>query len=433
MTDRNRPVDKIPADTDTSAGLLRVGTVFERPESQRPQGGSPEAVQAWLLGPARRLEETVELVDELSWRLVAAGVPLTRVTISLPTLHPQFLNNGYRWSRASGRCEEMLVGHGIRDSAVFLNSPMHRVFVQGETVRRRLTGEKARLDFPILEELARDGMTDYIALPVELSDGRRMAITLATDRDGGFSRKDFTVLESMVGLLAPLLEIRVMRSIARNLLSAYLGAQAGQRVLAGDIERGRGETTRAVIWFCDLRGFTALAERLKEENVVAFLDAYFERVVRALHARDGEVLKFLGDGLIAIFPVPDIEFAANATRRACEAACAAIADVDALAGHAALDGEPVPRVCVSLHVGNVFYGNIGAADRLDFTVIGPAVNLVARVDQLSKTLDRRLLMTADFAKVCGQKLESLGKHPIRGVAEPIEVFGLLPGAERVVR
>jgi len=412
---------------------LRVSKVFERPESQRPQDGTPDDVRAWLQGPARRIEETIELVDELSWRLVAAGIRLARVTISLPTLHPQFLNNGYRWSRVTGRCEETRVAHAIRDSAMFLNSPMHRVFVQGETVRRRLTGDNANLDFPILRDLAAEGVTDYLALPLELSDGRRIGITLATDQQGGFSRANLAALQSLIGPLAPLLEIHVMRSITRNLLNAYLGPEIGRRVLAGEIERGRGETTRAVIWFCDLRGFTALAERLKEEDVVAFLDSYFEKVVAAVHARDGEVLKFLGDGLIAIFPVPDIEFAANATRRACEAACTAIAEVDGLADHPALGGETAPLMCVSLHVGNVFYGNIGAAERLDFTVIGPAVNLVARVDQLTKIVNRRILMTADFAKVCGQKLESLGRHDVRGLSEPIEVFGLVAGADCTVR
>lgn len=412
---------------------MQVSRVFERPESQRPQGGTPDDVRVWLLGPARRIEETIELVDELAWRLVATGIRLARVVISLPTLHPQFLNTGYRWSRVQGRCEETRISHGIRDSAMFLNSPMHRVFVHGETVRRRLSGENARLDFPILTELAAEGVADYIALPLELSDGRRFAVTLATDQEYGFSRGDLITLESLIGLLAPLLEIHLMRGIMRNLLNAYLGPVIGRRVLAGEIEGGRGETTRAVIWFCDLRGFTALAERLKEENVVAFLDSYFERVVEAVHARDGEVLKFLGDGLIAIFPVPDVEFAANATRRACEAACLAIAEVDKLAGHPALGGEPAPRMCVSLHVGNVFYGNIGAADRLDFTVIGPAVNIVARVDQLTKVVDRRILMTADFAKVCGQNLEPLGRHEVRGVSEPIGIFGLAGDADCAVR
>ena len=433
MIDRDRgAVDSLPP-SDAANDLLRVSRVFERPESQRPQDSTPDDVRAWLLGPARRIEDTIELIDELSWRLVAAGIKLARVVVSLPTLHPRFLNNGYRWFRTLGRCEETRIGHGIRDSAVFLNSPMHPVFVHGETVRRRLSGKAARLDFPILKKLAAEGVTDYIALPLELSDGRRFAVTLATDQENGFSRADLAILGSLVGLLAPLLEVHVMRDITRNLLNADLGPEIGRRVLAGEIERGRGETTRAVIWFCDLRGFTALAERLKEENVVAFLDAYFERVVAAVHARDGEVLKFLGDGLIAIFPVPDIEFAANATRRACEAACMAVGEVDRLAGHATLDGNPVPRMCVSLHVGNVFYGNIGGAERIDFTVIGPAVNLVARVDQLTKIVNRRILMTADFARVCGQNLEPLGRHAVPGVSEPIEIFGLVADADCTIR
>lgn len=432
MTDHNRAaVDTLPR-SDTPSDLLRTSRVFERPESRRPQGGTPDDIRTWLQGPARRIEDTLELVDELSWRLVGAGIRLSRVVISLPTLHPQYLNTGYRWFRVQGFCEERQLSHGIRDSAMFLNSPMHRVFVHGETVRRRLIGKKPQIDFPILQELADEGVTDYIALPLELSDGRRFAVTLATDQEDGFSRANLATLGSLIGLLAPLLEIHVMRGITRNLLNA-IGPEIGRRVLAGEIERGRGETTRAVIWFCDLRGFTPLAERLREEDVVAFLDSYFERVVAAVHARDGQVLKFMGDGLIAIFPVPDIEFAANATRRACEAACMAIADVDKLEGHPALHGEPAPRMCVSLHVGNVFYGNIGAADRLDFTVIGPAVNLVARVDQLTKTVNRRILMTADFAKVCSQNLEPLGRHEVRGVSEPIEIFGLVEDADCTIR
>ena len=433
MSDRNQAAVDTSPRGPVPNDFLQVSKIFERPESRRPRGGTPDDVRLWLQGPARRIEDTIELVDEVSWRLVAAGIKLVRVVISLPTLHPQFLNTGYRWFRTLGRCEETRIGHGIRDSAMFKNSPMHRVFLHGETVRRRLSGENARLDFPILHELATEGVTDYLAMPLELSDGRRIAVTLATDQEYGFSRSDLITLESLIGLLAPLLEIHVMRSITRNLLNAYLGPEIGRRVLAGEIERGRGETMRAVIWFCDLRGFTALAERLKAESIVAFLDAYFERVVAAVHARDGQVLKFLGDGLIAVFPVPDVELAANATRRACEAASTAVVEVDRLAGHPALGGESLPLLCVSLHVGDVFYGNIGAADRLDFTVIGPAVNLVARVDQLSKTLKRRILMTADFARVCGEKLESLGRHAVPGVSEPIEIFGLAVDANCAVR
>jgi adenylate cyclase len=404
--------------------LVKSKRTLERPAEERPRARSLDDVRAWLTGPARRLADTLELVDELCWRLHSAGMPLARVIVSLPTLHPQFLNTGYRWSLALGRCEESQIAHGIRETAMFRNSPMQRVFERGERVRRALSGPGAQLDFPVLTELAAEGMTDYVALPFELSDRRRIAITLATAREGGFHEDELETIEPLLLLVVPLLEIHVQRSITRNLLDAYVGPQAGQRVLNGDVVRGQGETIRAVVWFCDLRGFTALSERLPDENVVAFLDAYFERVVSAVISRDGEVLKFLGDGLIAIFPVPDIEFSANAARRACEAARRAIADVDALAGHRSLAGEAVPQVCVSLHMGDVFYGNVGSAERLDFTVIGPAVNLVSRVDQLSKTLRRRVLMTSEFARVCGQKLDPLGSHPIRGVADPVDIFGL---------
>lgn len=403
---------------------MRTGRAIARAPEQRPRGGTLDEVRAWLLGPARRIPETLELVDELCWRLLAAGMPLARVIVSLPTLHPQYLNTGYRWSRHLGRCDEALIAHGMRETAMFRNSPMRPVFEHGETVRRRLAGPEARLDFPILEELATEGMTDYIALPLELSDGRRIAMTIATDRPDGFTPAEFSTVESLVPLLAPLFEIRVVRGITRNLLDAYLGRETGRRVLAGEIIRGVGETIRAVVWFCDLRGFTRLSERLPGANVIQFLDAYFERVVGAIHARDGEVLKFLGDGIIAIFPVPDVELASDAASRAVDAARAALAAVDDLAGHPSLASQPAPRLCVSLHLGEVIYGNIGAPDRLDFTVIGPAVNLVTRVDQLTKPLGRRLLVTDDLARAYGGKLLSLGVHPIRGLARPHEIFTL---------
>ena len=406
------------------SALVRTGRAIERTPEQRPRGGTLDDVRTWLLGPARRIPETLELVDELCWRLLAAGMPLARVIVSLPTLHPQYLNTGYRWSRNLGRCDEALIAHGMRETAMFRNSPMRPVFERGETVRRRLAGPDAKLDFPILEELAAEGMADYIALPLELSDGRRIAMTIATDRAGGFTAIKFSTVESLVPLLAPLFEIRVVRGITRNLLDAYLGRETGRRVLAGEIIRGVGETIRAVVWFCDLRGFTRLSERLPGASVIQFLDAYFERVVGAIHAHDGEVLKFLGDGIIAIFAVPDVELASDATSRAVIAARASLAAVDGLAGHPSLESQPAPRLCVSLHLGDVIYGNIGAPDRLDFTVIGPAVNLVTRVDQLTKPLGRRLLMTDDFARAYGGKLLSLGVHPIRGLARPHEIFTL---------
>jgi adenylate cyclase len=413
---------------------MRVGRSFERRRDAQTFTHSTRIadVAAWLIGEARRIETSVELLDELAWRLVAAGVPLARMTFHLPTLHPQYSGIGCRWTRASGRTEEMLVGHGVRYSAAFLDSPVRRVIESGEDIRRRLDGADAVLDFPILAELKAGGLTEYRAVGLELSNGRRVCVTLATDHAGGFSDADIAEMKTLRPYLAPLLEIHITRQITSNLLGAYLGEQIGQRVLAGDILRGHGETIRAIVWLCDLRNFTRLSDHLPGGHVIAILNAYFERVVREIHSRKGEVLKFMGDGLLAIFAVADAAFAPDAAARALDAAEAAIAAVDGLDGDAVLEGQPAPKMCVSIHFGDVFFGNIGATDRLDFTTIGPAVNLVARLDQLSKVLERRILVTDDFADVCPRPLQSLGSHPLRGLSEPHEILTVpdAPGTKR---
>lgn len=402
---------------------MRLGRIFERPLEQRrfPDCTSIKDVAAWLATSARRIPDALELLDELCWRLVAIDVPVVRMTFHLPTLHPQYYGTGCRWSLATGVTEETLVVHGTRDTAMYLDSPIRRVVENGERIRRRLDGPDAVFDFPILTELRAQGITEYIAVPLELSR-RRVSITISTDRPGGFRDETLEQLASLGPYLAPILEIQIGRQITANLLGAYLGQQIGQRVLAGEIMRGRGDTLRAVVWLCDLRGFTRLSDHLPGPRVIGILNAYFERVVEEIHKRGGEVLKFMGDGLLAIFAVADAAFAPDAAARALDAAEAAIASVDDLQGHPVLESEPVPRMCVSIHFGDVFFGNIGAIDRLDFTAIGPAVNLLGRLDQLSKRLERRILVTDNFARVCTHPLQSLGTHPLRGLSEPHEIF-----------
>jgi adenylate cyclase len=380
-------------------------------------------VARWLLGPGRAIRHTSELLHELSWRLYATGVPLARTTFHIGTLHPQFVGLFCRWQRRTGETEEASIAHGVRETKAYLMSPM-RLVLEGQTVRRRIDEKTDVAEFPILAELRNEGITDYLATPLTFSDGRLAAATWSSDRAGGFTDEDIANIESLLPALSLLLEVQAVRLISANLLGVYLGQLTGQRVLAGDITRGSGETIRAVLLFADLRGFTALSDRLPAEKVIEILNGYFERVVKPIHAQGGEVLKFIGDGLLAIFPIEDAGFAFNAARRALESAIEAFADLEAFNAHPTRGEESPVRMAIALHVGDVVYGNIGGQDRLDFTTIGPAVNLVARLQQLSKRVERPLLLSEAFARISERPLVSLGSHPVRGLNEPQEVFTL---------
>jgi adenylate cyclase len=396
--------------------LKRLPTTFDR-------APTIEDVARWLLGPGRATSQPAELLHDLSARLVAAGLPLTRTTFHIGTLHPQFLGMFCLWDAATGETQEGSIAHGIRETDAYRRSPMPLVFA-GETVRRRVDTAEATDEFPILAELRAAGMTEYLATPVVFSDGRMSAATWTTNRAGGFSDDDVAKIQSLLPALALVLEVQAVRMISANLLGVYLGQQTGQRVLAGDIIRGSGETIRAVLLFADLRGFTALSDRLSADKVIVILNGYFERVVARIHEHGGEVLKFIGDGLLAIFPISDAAFAFNAARRALEATLESFADLEAFSADPSRGDDSPVRMAIALHAGDVIYGNIGGQDRLDFTTIGPAVNLVARLQQLSKRVERPLLLSEDFAKICERPLISLGFHPVRGLSEAHEVFTL---------
>jgi adenylate cyclase len=247
-------------------------------------------------------------------------------------------------------------------------------------------------------------------------------ISYATDRPGGFTDGNVADLTHISRLLPLVIDMHSHRSIARNLLAFYLGATTGPRVLAGQIRRGMGEVLTAVLWSSDLRGFTERSDRLPGERMIAILNALFDAQANAINQHGGEILKFIGDGLLAIFPIADPGQSTDAARRALEAAQEAQAAVGRLGEHASLAGEPSLRIVVALHAGSVLYGNIGAANRLDFTVIGPAVNLVSRVEAVAKALDQPIIVTDDFIRAYGEPMRSLGRHQLRGLALPHELF-----------
>ncbi len=405
----------------SSAPLTVARTLTRAPETRPGAGETPAQITRWLLGPAREIADTTELFDELCWRLVGAGIAIGRSTLHMRTLHPMILAVGRRWRRKTGVTEELRVAHGVRELSIYRNSPMWFVFEERRVVRSRI-GPEGPLEFPILAELRDEGLTDYLAMPIVVSAKRVHGITWASERPGGFSEAEIATLTSLAETLALLLDAHAAWGVARNLLDAYLGRLAGRRVLAGEIVRGSGETIRAVIWNSDLRGFARLSDRLPAPRVIELLNLYFERVVAPIHAAGGEVLKFMGDGLLAIFPLVDASFGPETTARAIDAATAALIEVDKLRASSGRPDEPLLDMVVVLHVGEIYFGNIGAPDRVDFTAIGPAVNVVARLEQLAKRLGRRLLVTDEFQRLYPRRLESLGLHHLRGLAEPREVF-----------
>ncbi|MDR3464902.1 MAG: adenylate/guanylate cyclase domain-containing protein [Xanthobacteraceae bacterium] len=277
----------------------------------------------------------------------------------------------------------------------------------------------------MMKELAAEGFTDYAALPLS-GGGYRNAITLATRRADGFTETDVRLLKPVFSLFALHVERHSALRISGNALNAYLGLGAATKVLNGSIKRGAGESIHAVIWVSDLRGFTDLSDRLSGSDMLALLNAYFEVMAGAVLSQGGEVLKFIGDGLLAAFPLQDPDQVRAAAGAALAAARTAMAGLDALnrdpPGTLAGTGWQPLRAGIALHEGEVFFGNIGAPERLDFTVIGAAVNEASRVEALQKTLGRDILITEAVARHLDVPLDFLGSHSLRGVAVPLAIY-----------
>jgi len=408
--------------------LLHTTEVVERPPAERPVRDSFDDIAAWLVGPARSIASGPQVFDEYAWRLLATGTPLMRVTLHSRVLHPQYLGMTVQWWRSTGRTALIMVDHEIAETIGYDDNPVLRVSIGGETLRRSLEVNPGRFDFPILHDLKAEGGTDYFALPVPAAHGGNYVLTYVTDRQGGFNETEIDELRRVSHRVAVVADLHNQRALARNVLNAYLGANTGPKVLAGQIRRGTGETLAAVLWSSDLRGFTARSDRLPGDRMIALLNVLFDAQAQAIGAHGGEILKFIGDGMLAVFPIVDERGEAEAARNALAAACEAIAVTKRISDSPDMAGEPPLHIVVALHVGTTFYGNIGAADRLDFTVIGPAVNLVSRIEAVGKALDVPIIVSDDFARAYGTPLVSLGRHQLRGLADAHELF--TPAAAR---
>ncbi len=380
----------------------------------------------WLEREARAAPSLAAILDGLAQRLRRAGVALARLGIHIGTVHPQLLGYGCIWSHAAGHCTEYNVRHAVLDDDSYKRSPLRLVNEEGAVVRRDPRLPESQVEFTVMADLSAEGITDYVARPLGAISGVRSNVTYSSDSPHRFREADLALIERALPTLLLNLDARIMLSIAGNVLDAYVGPRAGARVLRGEILRGQGERIDAVIWVSDLRDYTALSDRLPDTDMIRLLNAYFDQLVSAILDHGGEVLKFVGDGLLAIFPVDpsDPRAAAEAALAAAHAALAALGRLnDDGSGALAIDGDWSPLATgIALHRGEVFFGNIGAPARVDFTVIGVAVNLTARLEPLTKMLHRPLLLTEAVAQLTSQPMNSLGTFPLRGLNTPIAIF-----------
>jgi len=405
--------------------------------SSSATNGRINELQLWAVREGLRRAPAAPLFEDFCRRLIGSGVPLWRAFAGMRTLHPQWAGYTYTWRRdhdavhrtrrERGRAYERDLRDSpyqhLRDAAIGPDMPLR--------LRRRLIGDGAQRDFPVVEQLAIAGATDYVAelIPVgmvsEAFPDSGIGFSFATDHIEGFGENDLKLIQAVLPAVALAIMSDAAHTIAAELLAAYLGADAGRRVHAGVVERGSVESIRAVLWYADIRGFTPLADATPGPVLIEMLDDVFEALTAALRPRGAQVLKFLGDGMLASFAFVDAT-CTETCGRALDAAAEAMRSIDRFNADRTRTGKPIAVVDLALHVGEVLYGNVGAVDRLDFTVIGPAVNEVARIESLCEPLGRKVLVSAALAAAVadGKRLEPLGAHVLRGVREPAEIFAL---------
>ena len=381
-----------------------------------------KAVVDWLVDGARTGLRSEDVLAELCRRMIDCGIPIWRVAIFVRTLHPDVMGRRFVWQAESGVTTANAL-YDLLEKDVFRDSPMGAVIINGRPIRRRIADAQCPDDFTILGELRAEGATDYAAFPLAFTDGTSHVATWATRQPGGFTDKQFADLEAVINPLARVAEIRALRRTAGNLLDTYVGNQTGERILGGKIRRGYVEAIRAAIWLSDMRGFTTRSDRMPPQDLIDLLNRYFACQVPAILEHGGEVLKFMGDGLLAIFPIAaDSEVSGVCGRTL---ACALeVRDLIAALPRDAGSDEPL-RFGVALHVGEIMYGNVGGGNRLDFTCIGPAVNLAARLEKVASKLGETIVASADFAAHCPAELARRGEFSVAGFAAPQTVFGLV--------
>ncbi|HXQ42028.1 MAG TPA: adenylate/guanylate cyclase domain-containing protein [Candidatus Udaeobacter sp.] len=395
-------------------------------------------LSAWITETGLAGQPETGMMGEFCARAAAAGLPIADGIVVVDTLHPLYEGHAIRWRR-DGEERVVRIEYGRTNEGPaaesYRRSPYYHLLQSGEPMlRRRLTLE-GDSEFELLATARRGGMTDYVAFLARfaaegvIGDMDCIYSSWCTDRPEGFAEADVAALGRLFPYLAIAMKCAALGRVARALAETYLGRDAGRLVLGGRIARGVAEKIDAVLWFSDLSGYTKITDTAAPDQIIPMLNDYAEAIVSAVQAEGGDVLKLIGDGVLAIFR-------ADARPRAClsaiEAAAAARQAIVELNQRRDADSLPTTHMYLGLHVGKVFFGNIGSKDRLDFTVVGPAVNEVSRIAAMCRSVDQPLLVSAGFAAALGEagpQLVSVGRYALRGVGLPQELFTLDPGRE----
>ena len=389
-------------------------TEAETPDVNRSFEDARAWMIDWITTHAWKIASPRQLTSEMCAHLCDAGVALETFNAFILMLHPQYFGVVHRWQASTGEVTTAMGTNQMLESDLVRLSPIQDIRDGAWGFRWPIGRAGRHPSYPVINEYADDGATDYVAMRLPFQDGSPQTITFTTKREDGFTTAELCLVDSLLFYMARMTEVQSNNYLSRVLLDTYVGHRTGAEILNGSITRGSGKTIRAVILMTDLHDFTAVSERLSGEHLIAYLNRYFDLVGKPILEHGGEILKFIGDAVLAIFPITDQTPVGPQCRAAHDAVTQALADAATMA-------EPLP-FGAALHVGEVIYGNIGTEGRLDFTVIGPAVNLTARLESLTRVLNVPLVVSKAYRESAEIALVSRGHHDLKGIAEPVEVF-----------
>lgn len=398
------------------------GDVMSDRKSPVDEPALARSLRDWMLNETHQERFIDNILVHLCERLVSAGIPVARATLHFRINNPQWVGARIEWLPGLPEARITTFEYGTEQTPEFLSSPMFELTAGAEEVRQNLLVYNPSRPYRLFEELRNEGLTDYVAWPLQHTLQKRHVVTFASGAPQGFSDAHIAILRGLVPLLAVVSEVRIKNALARTLLQTYVGPHASEEILAGATTRGSGVTLSAAVLISDIRGFTAIANAWPRDDVIDLLNSYFDAIADPIDRNGGEILKFMGDGLLAVFPL-EKEHAVENTFKAVVEAHAAMSVLNDLN---AARGRPSVECGIGVHVGDVMYGNIGSKRRLDFTVIGPAVNIASRLESLTKTVHHLVLLSEDFVAMghLEQFVEPLGAYELRGLDTPINVFAL---------